>query len=529
MDEGGARWSDRTGAVSLPRYIDRIADAVGPLLGLGGHELARRLDVTVGLRAESDIVPMDGWLLSANLLARLYPRVALDGPEAYIAAARARILAVNPRCEILEAPAGADVRLLWSPHAASPPDVAVWAQSLNIGLDGGLDGEAPAEPLAALAAAALGVGEVFRTVFAAELEARGRASARAEALNLVTLGPPRDLDGSLVNVDFGRAALVGAGAIGQAAVLALGATDARGHVDVVDPERAELSNLQRYVLLDDEHDHVVKATHAAAHMRSAGIAAEALPHAWSAQDAAGGYDMVLVGLDSEADRIGVQTSLPGPIYNAWTQPEDLGWSRHEHFGIEPCLACLYWPRGPRPHQYQTLSAELGQDPLRVLSYLVNAVPVGLPLPHDGIAATPLLPAPPQAAEWTQRSILDDIARAASAPPSRMDRWRTASIADLHRDVICAGALLDLRLTDRQRPVLVPLAHQSALAGVMLVTQALVARHPTLRRERPSAVEARWDMLSSLPQVMPRPRSQAANCLCLDEDFLAAASGATVAP
>ena len=51
----------------------------------------------------------------------------------------------------------------------------------------------------------------------------------------------------------------------------------------------------------------------------------------------------LVALDSPEARIAVQASLPGPLYNAWTHPADVGWSRHERFGEDPCLACLYWP------------------------------------------------------------------------------------------------------------------------------------------------------------------------------------------
>ena len=47
-------------------------------------------------------------------------------------------------------------------------------------------------------------------------------------------------------------------------------------------------------------------------------------------------------------RIGIQAGLPLRIYNAFTGPLDLGWSRHERFGDEPCLACLYWPTGTFP-------------------------------------------------------------------------------------------------------------------------------------------------------------------------------------
>jgi hypothetical protein len=78
---------------------------------------------------------------------------------------------------------------------------------------------------------------------------------------------------------------------------------------------------------------------------------------------------------------------------------------------------------------------------------------------------------------------------------------------------------------RERDVLVPLAHQSAMAGVLLVLQLLTAVHPDLRAIRPAAIEGRFDVLAGLPQVLARPRQRAHRCLCDDVDFQAHASNA----
>lgn len=507
--------------MTAPRFISRVADAVGPLIGLRGDALVARLDVTVGLRAGRDAeVPACGFEFAANLLARLYPRIVVDGPPGLRTLAAERIRAINPRCELLPADASAEVWLRW----ASEPDdeaVTVWASGANVALDAELGDFGDPEPSAALIAGALGVGEVFRQVFAPELGPRGRRTGTPFTFNVVTLASPCALPTPLTAIDLGRVALVGAGAIGQAATLTLAETRARGRIVVIDPESVELSNLQRYVLSSDQDVGGRKTKLAITKLRAAGMVTNGVDRQWDVSMADGTFDAVLVALDSERDRVGVAASLPGAIYNAWTQERDLGWSRHEQFGSKACLACLHWPTQPRPHQHETIAAELGQHPLRVLAYLVARLPAGVPLPADRIPVTPLIPAPPEVNEWTQRSILDDVATAAQADADQLAPWRERPLHEFHQEAICAGALLDLDLAADQPPALVPLAHQSAIAGIMLATQALVGREPELRELRPSAIEGRLNVLDRLPQVMPRPRDRTRGCICSDTDFLAA--------
>jgi hypothetical protein len=505
--------------VSAPRFLARVADAVGPLLGMRGQQLADRLDVTVGLRAVGRDVPAMGFAFTANLLARLYPRIALSAPVELADMARAKALAINPACELLETGSAADAWITWADEPVANA-VTVWASGCNVGLDTPLEDFGPPEAAAALLAAALGVGELFRTIFAVELGPRGRRGATPFAFNLVTLGDPQPVSAQLEGIAIGRVALAGAGAVGQAAALTLVESGARGHVVVVDPEAVELSNLQRYVLTEDRHVGAQKTKLVAERLRAAGLVTNAVDRRWSAETAGGKLDAVLVALDTERDRIRVASSLPGPIYNAWTQEVDLGWSRHEAFGKDPCLACLHWPSGPRPHLHETIARELGQHPLRVLAYLVGRLPAGVPVPGERIPVTPLIPTPPEATEWTVRSILDDVARTGGVDPAQLSAWRERPLPDFHREAVCAGALLELDLHADRHPTLVPLAHQSAIAGVMLAVQLLVARHPALRRLRVTAPEARLDVLADLPQILPRPRERTAGCICSDEDFLA---------
>src|SRR5258707_194644 len=91
-----------------------------------------------------------------------------------------------------------------------------------------------------------------------------------------------------------------------------------------------------------------------------------------------------------------------------TQPADVGWSRHESFGEEPCLACLYVPTGRRPSQHELVSRALRQPELRVLAYLTFRVPVDSPLRPEQIPRLPNHPVPQDASTWVSQSILEDI-------------------------------------------------------------------------------------------------------------------------
>jgi hypothetical protein len=73
--------------MSLPRFFDRVADAAVPALGnVQRAALKRHLEnVAVTLKAEPSVADYpeqaEGFLLTANLAARLYPRLVLLGPS----------------------------------------------------------------------------------------------------------------------------------------------------------------------------------------------------------------------------------------------------------------------------------------------------------------------------------------------------------------------------------------------------------------------------------------------------------------
>jgi hypothetical protein len=505
--------------VSLPRFLDRVVDATAPVLsGLDREAVRTKLaDASVTLVAgerAGDGSSRAGFLLAANLLARLYPQIRLRSPEELTRAAEAEIILINPGADVTASDEATTATLAYEADVNGGAAVSVSARGWNVHIDGAPDGHDEPAAAAAFAAAALGVSEIFRAVFADDLGPRGRRSQQPGGFNLVTLGEPRLGLPVPDAIDVGSFRLVGAGAIGQATAKTLAIASAKGTMVVLDHEKVALSNLQRYVLTRDTDVGAVKVD--LLHERLEKSALEVVPVAveWHV----GLVDEqlpTLVALDSPEARMGVQASLPGPIYNAWTQPADVGWSRHERFGEEPCLACLYWPQHEVPSRHEQIAAAFRQHPLRVLAYLVHRLPIGLPLPAGGIPVVPGLEAPTDAEQWLATPLADDIAIAAGIDPAELAAWRERPLADVYQDGICGGALLHLNVGEAPRDILVPLAHQSTLAGVMLATQLLVAKVPELREARSTTVEARYDVLTGLPQVLARPRARTDSCICGD--------------
>jgi len=346
-------------------------------------------------------------------------------------AAEAEIVAINPRCRLARGDGETTVALNYEcPVRGEENEVAVFARGWNVYID-----QPPAETEVAhvptaLLAATLGLGEAFRVLFAPQLGQRGRNGATPFAFNMITLGEPVEGPSWTAEPDLGRFNLVGAGAVGQAAAHTLSASGATGTLVAVDHETITLSNLQRYVLARDADVGAVKVKLLKKRLASSRL--KVIPHRcrWDVGRASKGHPS-LVALDSGEARIELQASLPGPIYNAWTQPADAGFSRHEAFGHEPCLACMYWPTKPRPSRYEQVAAAFRQHPARCLAYLVQpAIPVSSPLPPPALQSLPGHPNPPEAIEWTQRAILDDIAVRAGIDPGQLAAWRDRSLADL---------------------------------------------------------------------------------------------------
>jgi hypothetical protein len=512
--------------VSLARFYARIADAVGPLLG-SSRDLEPYLAKTaVCLEAPPELQDhpshQAGFMLAVNLCARLYPRLRFLATKQITDDCTSLALRINPTCEIQTgASDDCDAALVWGCPSSARMPINVAPAAWDICLD---QPEAetirPTNTLTSLAAGAVGVGELFRTVFSAFLRS-GRVRRSPGFLNLLTLDESRrELPDLASKIQLGRIHLAGAGAIGQAAIHALSFLHVSGTIVIVDPESLALSNLQRYVLAFDQDVGTSKCSLAARALESSGAAVDCVEARWG-EDARTiqGVETVCAALDTAEARIAVQAGLPRTLYNAWTQPSDIGWSRHESFGQEPCLACLYVPSGPKLNQHQLIARALRQQDLRVLAYLTVRAPVDVPLRPEQIPRLPNNPVPLDASTWVEHSILEDIGRDLRIEVDELSAWNGKQISDLYREGICGGAIISDATGELPHEVAVPLAHQSALAGIMLAAELVFSVSPELRPFRPSFSEGRLDVLAGLPQTIGRPRQRTPGCICSDTDFL----------
>jgi hypothetical protein len=512
--------------VSLAKFFSRINDAISPLL-TGATDLQAFLsEKVVCLEAPQDLeahpVHLAGFILATNLCARLYPHLRILGPDRVVQGCKSLALQINPLCDVDTTPGPAHGALAWAVRSQLDSVVIVAPARWEVLLDLPESSEIqPSNILVSLAAASIGVGEVFRSVFA-EFLTNGRLESSPGKFNLLTLNDsPAELPPLPSQIEIGRVHLAGAGAIGQAAIYTLARISATGTLIVVDPEQITLSNLQRYILTHDSDVDASKCSLAERALRGSAIEVVCRELSWSYGDLVnvGPPEVVCTAVDTEATRIGIQAGLPRRIYNAWTQPADLGWSRHEDFGTTACLACLYWPTRARPHEHELIAKAIRQSELRVLAYLTAGIPVDYPLPAERIPQIPDLPLPPEGTTWTERSLLDDIAASLKIGLEDRALWQGKQLRDLYREGICGGAIVRSGVGEASQEMAVPLAHQSALAGIMLAADLLIANCPELIPFRATTTEGRVSVLTGLPQIMSRPRQRSQSCLCSDPDFL----------
>jgi hypothetical protein len=511
--------------VSLPLFLSRVQNAAGPLLGgLSESELGERLgSSTLVLEIDPDVAEdaanRAGFLLAVNLGARLYPRLAVDAGESLTGDATALARSINPGCEF-GPPRGRKLVLTWRGGEPGTERVTVAAQGWAAIVDGGDPARTGASPLAAMAATALGIGELFRALFADRLP-HGRTGPAPFTLDLLTLGAPAADPPPPGDIDLGTVHLAGCGAIGEAFVAALRELPANGTLVAVDHEDVDEGNLQRYLLAGVTDVGVAKPKLVERALEGTRLSVETVESRWGADGrTAPGRETIVSALDTRQGRIELQTGLPREIFNAWTQPEDIGVSRHQAFGEDPCLACLAWPTKARESRSRMIAAALGEHELRVIHHLGNNVPVGRPLPAPMIRGTRRLQVPPEATGWAERSLLADLIERHELPPRPFENLGGLMVEQLYRDAVCAGMLIE-HGAGRESDVSVPLAHQSALAGILLAATLVIDRVPELRDLRPEASVARYDVLRGGEQHLPRPRGRQDRCICRDPDYQAA--------
>lgn len=492
--------------MALADYFHRSAVALAQVLsGFDEDAIRSKLEEkTVGIAFSSDSVTKpEGRAtveLAVRLLARLYPRLVLVGGDIdFLEHARSLARLINPSIDISDGDADILVAV-GSTEMTAPLMIFVGSN----GWDAHVSTAGPKElgetnnPFGAGAAACFGAANVFRAVF------HGEHAQFDEELTLSTLDMTTDATSDNVaidDVDLGPSnVLIGVGAIGNAAVWALGRSPLKGTVHLVDNQTLELSNMQRYVLPVRDNENRAKVELAAAAFHG-GLVPIAHPLDWATFAATEGYQWqrVIVALDSARHRRAVQASLPRWIANAWTQPGDLGVSTHS-WTEGACLSCLYLPAGELPNEDKLIATALGiARPERELQ-IRNLL-------HAGAS-------PP-------REMLEEIAGKLEVPLDALLPFEERPLRELYVVGICGGVVLPLsRIGTPTQDVHIPIAHQSALAGVLLAGR-LVAH--AIQRVPTGAQVSRINVLEPLPQLMgsltqPIAKDPRGLCICQDRVY-----------
>lgn len=483
--------------MALADYFQRSAVAAAQILsGFDEEAIRRRLEsVTLGVNFGSDATGSpEGRLcieMSIRLLARLYPRLSINGPEANSWLDLAR--AINPKIELSDEVGDITLQIGKEGNRGSERTVFLGSN----GWDAHVSNHGPqplgrsSNPLGPGAAACIGAARIFRSVFVDEqllgadeeltfstLELKPRESVELPELGAV------EIPASTV--------LVGLGAIGNGVLWSLARAPVGGELHLVDPEPIELSNLQRYVMTALGDERRPKAAFAG-NILDGDLSGRAHEVPWDRFVSNEGYkwERVLVALDSAADRRAVQDALPQWIVNGWTQPGDLGVSVHP-WKEGACLACLYLAQGETPGEDEQVAIALGlpQQQQQIRRLLVGNEP-------------------------TPQELLEEIAAALEIDPTPLLAYKGRPLREIYVEGICGGGVLPLdRIGEPAREVHVPLAHQSTLAGILIAGRLFA---DLLGRRVATAEASRLDVMRPIAEHVTQPIAKDARGICICQD------------
>lgn len=494
--------------MGLPRFFSKAALGLTQVLdGVTFEHLQERLSaVSVGL----SIGPAAGAnrrvqaLLATNLLARLYPSLVLQARHSagtQLAAECAELArAINPKVTLLESfpREGSLCLALGGEDACAQTTFSIDNDGWTVRVAPGCSATSPSlqeNAPAASAAACLGVAAIFLSVFS-EL---GRALPVEEfSLSLfdyaqgsaIRAYPP------LPVLTLPDTALVGAGAIGNSFLWVLSQSPATGSLDVVDGEQVDVSNLQRYVLARNRDPGKPKVFIAKRDLRMSGIQVRPFPLPFdqymSRYRPDARLEEAVAAVDNAADRTAIQAVLPRRVWNAWTDLGDVGVSRHQFAGTEACLACLYAQSTGGPSWMERLSTGLGLTNQEVVDLLASGI--GLNASH-----------------------IERIESHLHLRTGALRRFAGTPLADFQHRAICGGIVARLGGAAATSPdTLVPLAHQSALAGALLACEYLKGVGSMRPREQGNLVQL--DIRTPFVPLWQYNRLKSPRCICTDPDY-----------
>ena len=452
--------------------------------------------------------------LAVRLLARLYPTVAFAatgkaddrGLDEFELLARA----INSKIDVRRGIAGATQCLVvgsTKPQLRRGNDpLVVYAGSDNwlarVTTKSPAGSGPSGNPFGAGAAACIAVANVFRASFSEQLSrAKVDENLTFSVLEMKPVESGKALNPLLQRFDFGEVYLAGVGAIGNGFVWASAHLDCTGTLHLIDEETLAPSNLQRYAMTVEADVDKRKVELAKGWLAGSELIVKDHNLHWEpfvSQREDRQFDQVAVAVDSARTRINIQASLPRRVFNSWTQAGEAGLSRHEFDAPGACLACLYTPEKQTPNEDELIVRALHLPETRE-QLLEIRMRIQLALPTD-------------------RSFLDKVSTAASVPIDELLPFEGKPLRALYVQGICGGAVMTLAKGGNavQRNE-VPMAFQSAFAGILLAADVVVER-VGVRPRLPTKTQI--SLMTALTPMPSSGQAKAKRCFCMDPDFIA---------
>ena len=513
--------------MALAPFLDKITQSASSMLAgfnptAFTSQLSRqRVGLIVDAQAAASVEGRVTAELALDLLARLYPIVDVvplgtgGGQEALACRLLTVARQINPLIEGGTSVVPGTTAALVVGNTPVPSEIASMPL-VYIGSDGWLakastDGPVGScnstNPFGAGAAACIGAANAFRAVFGAQLT----RSDLDRQVTLSLLDYEIGTSSSHKNpplpdvIDLGETYLVGVGAVGHAAVWAWRLSPGlSGTLHLIDDENYDDTNPQRYVVTSANGMPSRKVDYATAVLRE-GLSPRLIlmPHAIAWDEFLGErndwrLDRVALALDSAEDRIIAQASLPRRIFNSWTQEGNLGVSRHD-FLTTACVGCLYLPVVEGPDLDDLIAGALNfpAHELRVVRFYLDT-------------AAPL-----------DRDMLTKIAQQVGIPEEVLHPFEGMPLLALYHRAVCGGTILRFggNLGGAVREAEVPMAFQSALAGIMLAAEIVIdaaGLRPVMLPVR-TEIDLRRPLSGTL--CSPESKHQSGRCICQDPDFI----------
>lgn len=503
--------------MALANFFDKIALGAAQILrGYNYNEFKAKLSKhCVGIAYDYDsIISYEGRVtleLTTNLLARLYPSIAFISIEKNTDEFDHRLTdiarTINPEIDINRSIDKVTDCIGIGSHPVESNKLIAYIGSNNwkalLSKSSPVGSGQSQNPFGAGAAACFGAANVFRNIFREQL-----ADARTDVeIDLSMLdyqeGSSAGNNLSLEKINLGETFLVGIGAIGNSTVWAFSKLSSlSGKLHLIDPERIELSNLQRYVLAFQSDLNKIKVKTAEATLTQSAL--EVITHQQTWEEYVNerndwNFPSVAVAVDSAQERCNIQASLPKWLTNAWTQEGDLGVSRHAFIDKSACLACLYIPTEKASNFDQMVASALNMPEalMEIRTFLYNNKPIG-------------------------EQFLNRISTALEIPQESILRFSDLPLSNFYSEAVCGGVVLELtNAKGKHVNIEAPMGFQSALAGIMLAAELI--KHASGFTLSDNVCTTRIDLLRPLAEFLNFPASKhsSGECICQDKDYIEA--------